>query len=785
MGAAMTVNFAAIDAVLAAAEREGRSSLFEHEVYAVLGAAGLAAPRVLLVEGRPVSSVDLEPFRSDHLVLKIVSPLIVHKTDAGGVKFVRNDPEEVNREVRRMVETVPGKFGAWSRSLGAGRTGSVPAPVDVAASLRGVLVCEMVPFAKAGFGSELLLGVRNSREFGPVLTFGAGGLDVEYLGERLKPGRAAAMLSPHLVEREGMMRALAASAVTDKLVRPFRGQPPLLEEEVLVDTVARFAALASHYSPYGEGAFVFEEAEINPLVIHDGRLVPLDGVCRFTRRGKVPDGPPVPQIRRLLEPASIGIIGVSEKMNVGHIILNNILKNGFPKERVFIVKPGAAAIEGCRCVPTVADLPQAVDMFVLTLAADQCQDVMKDLVEKEKAGSVIIIAGGMGEKAGSQSIETRIKDLLARSRKAGRPTPVVNGGNCLGISSVPGRYDTTFIPDHKLPRPRGGKGGLVYLSQSGAFMITRMNALPELGPRYAVSFGNQLDLRLSDYLSYLADDPEAKLVAVYAEGFQPGDGLNTARAAKAFLAKGDRMIVLYKAGRSAEGRAATSSHTAAVAGDYNLAKAILEDAGVFVAEDIREFETWVRNAPLLAGKAVRGRRVGLVSNAGFECVIMSDTLTNGERLTLAGFGAETLARINDALRPLGIDKLQDVHNPLDVTPVADDAAFAGCVEAILADDGVDCAVVSNVPMTPAMQTLPAGDGHAEDFRKAGTAAMRIIDLFRRTDKPFVVNIDAGEVYDPLAGMFAAADVPVFRRSDEAVRFLRRYVALRSRTRPSS
>jgi acyl-CoA synthetase (NDP forming) len=776
----MAVNFAAIDALFATAEREGRASLFEHEVYALLREAGMTTPRVLLVEGRPVSRLDLEGLGTESLVLKVVSPLVVHKTDAGGVAFVRNDAEEVNREIRRMVETVPDRFVAWSRAWAGPKPERVPAPVDVAASIRGVLVCEAVPFARAGFGSELLLGVRNSREFGPVLTFGAGGLDVEYLGERLKPGRAAAMLSPHLVGRGGIMAVLAGAAVTDKLIRPFRGRPALVGEDVLAETAARFAEVAAHYSPYGEGAFVIEEAEINPLVVRDGALVPLDGVCRFSRRGKVPSGPPAGQIRSLLEPESIGIIGVSEKMNIGRIILDNILKNGFAKENVFVVKPGAAEIEGCRCVPTVADLPRAVDMFVLTLAADQCYDVMKDLVEREKARSVIIIAGGMGEKAGSQSIEARIKDLLGRGRREGKLTPVVNGGNCLGISSVPGRFDTTFIPDRKLPRPKGGWAGLVYLSQSGAFMIARMNALMELGPRYGISLGNQLDLRVSDYLNYLKGDPEAKLIAVYVEGFQPGDGLATARAAREILSARDRMIVLYKAGRTAEGRAATSSHTASVAGDYGIAKAVLEEAGVVVADDIREFETWLRNAPLLAGKAVRGAKAGLVSNAGFECVIMSDMLSNGERLALAGFGATTRARINEALRPLGIDKLQDVHNPLDVTPVADDAAFAGCVEAVLADPDVDCAVVSNVPMTPAMQTLPAGEGHAEDFTRAGTAAARIIDLFRGTDKPFVVNIDAGEVYDPLAGMFAAAGVPVFRRCDEAVRFLRRYVNHRLR-----
>ncbi len=127
---------------------------------------------------------------------------------------------------------------------------------------------------------------------------------------------------------------------------------------------------------------------------------------------------------------------------------------------------------------------------------------------------------------------------------------------------------------------------------------------------------------------------------------------------------------------------------------------------------------------------------------------------------------------------MGIDRLQDVHNPLDVTPVADDAAFTACAEAVLEDPGVDCAVISPVPMTPAMQTLaPSAEGGA-GILDPESVAQRIVALFRRTDKPFVVNIDAGRVYDPLCDLLDEAGIPVFRRSDEALRFLRRYVVAR-------
>jgi acyl-CoA synthetase (NDP forming) len=430
-------------------------------------------------------------------------------------------------------------------------------------------------------------------------------------------------------------------------------------------------------------------------------------------------------------------------------------------------------IEGCRCVPDVAALPETVDLFVLTLAADQCGDVMAELVARGKARSVIIIAGGMGEKQGGENIEARIVRLLADGRAQGRLTPVVNGGNCVGIYSKPGRYDTTFIPAAKLRFPKAERSRLAYISQSGAFMLSRISRLDRIEPFYAISFGNQLDLRVSDYVNYLKGEPDVRIFAIYMEGFKPGDGFLLAKAVRDVLADPGRSVVVYKGGRSAEGRKATSSHTASVAGEYGVCRAVLEGAGAFVADTIFEFENILIALDALDGRPVRGNRVGLISNAGFENVTMSDSLGG---LALAAFTDATKARLAAALAPLGIDKLQDVKNPLDTTPVADDAVFGECARAILEDPVVDCAVISPVPMTPAMQTLAPGSGTRENIHDFGSTPSRIIELFRATDKPFVVNIDAGADYDPMAGMLAAAGIPVFRRSDEAVKFLRRYVA---------
>ncbi len=317
----------------------------------------------------------------------------------------------------------------------------------------------------------------------------------------------------------------------------------------------------------------------------------------------------------------------------------------------------------------------------------------------------------MGEKAGTQSIEQKIVDLLAESRKAGRPTPVANGGNCLGIYSKPGSYDTTFIPRYKLRIPKAGTPGLAYVSQSGAFMISRISRLHRFEPLYAISIGNQIDLRVSDYLNYLNDEPEVKVVAVYLEGFKTGDGYLTAEAARRIARTPGRYVVAYKSGRSPEGRQATSSHTAAVAGEYGIAKSVLEEAGVIVADTIAEFQSFVTGAMMLGDKRIGGNRAVLMSNAGFESVIMSDCIGDGkDRLKLSVYSDETRRRIGEAFSALGIDKIQDIRNPLDTTPVANDAAFAEAARAILEDPGVDCAVFSPLPMTGALQTLVPGRG---------------------------------------------------------------------------
>jgi acyl-CoA synthetase (NDP forming) len=780
----MKINFEKINSVFRQAEDENRDFLLEHEVYQILQQVGIKTPRYFFVKkGQTVDEKDIVGFRKFALVVKIVNPYIVHKTDVGGIQFVQRNASKINGVCKAMLDTIPQKFLDWVKKFPDVRKGHKWNLKQIEQETRGFLICDMVEYDKTGFGTELLMGLRNSREFGPVATIGVGGVEIEYLSERIKEGKAVSIGSPHILYKKDIPRILEPLAIYDKLVGKVRGKEALVTREELVETYFRFLRLGSYFSPYRfDHPYVIEEAEVNPFVAQNKKLVALDGLCRFSRNQPQPRTRRFEKIEYLLKPRTIGIIGVSEKMNVGHIILNNILKQGFPNWNVYVVKPGLDEIEGCTCVAAVKDLPKVVDLFVITVAAEQNYEVIKELVDHGKARSAIIIAGGLGEKKGTQVLEEEIKELLSRGIEQDRLTPVINGGNCLGIYSKPGKYDTTFVPDYKLPRISGRKTNLVYISQSGAFMISRMSKLPNIEPLYAISIGNQIDLTVSDYLDYFENDGEAKVFGVYMEGFLPADGLAFAEAACRIVKQEGKMIVLYKAGRTPEGRQATASHTASIAGDYSVTKAICEEAGVIVADSIFDFENYVKNLSFLADKEIRGNRIALVSNAGFECVTMADNLKNDQEFLLATLSAKTKKRITEVLETLNIQRLQDVRNPLDTTPVADDSVFADCVQAMLEDENVDCAIVSPVPMTPSMQTLVPSRFHEENVYHPRSIAMRLIDIFHKTDKPFVVNIDAGDIFNPMVDCLEQAGVPTFRRSDVAVKFLRKYINNRLKIR---
>jgi acyl-CoA synthetase (NDP forming) len=299
--------------------------------------------------------------------------------------------------------------------------------------------------------------------------------------------------------------------------------------------------------------------------------------------------------------------------------------------------------------------------------------------------------------------------------------------------------------------------------------------MPWFDPAFALSIGNQIDLTASDLLSFIKDDPRIDVFAVYMEGFQPGDGLAFANAVRETVALG-KDVVFYKAGRTTEGRSATAGHTASVAGDYAVCEAALEEAGAYVASDFNEFSDLLRLCTNLRGKTVNGNRVAAVSNAGFEAVGMADSIKTGRQsLRIPPFTGDTARSLAEALEEFRLDGLVDVKNPFDITPMANDEAYARLIGTILENPGIDAAVVGIVPLTPALQTLPAIEGGRESIRDPNSVCQLLPKVAEATGKPVVAVVDSGTIFDPMAEELEAGGMPVFRSADRAMRMLCRWI----------
>jgi acyl-CoA synthetase (NDP forming) len=349
---------------------------------------------------------------------------------------------------------------------------------------------------------------------------------------------------------------------------------------------------------------------------------------------------------------------------------------------------------------------------------------------------------------------------------------VINGGNCLGIRSRPGRYDTTFIPEYKLPVPAGKTSPLAFISQSGAFAVAQASKLAGVNPKYSITLGNQMDLTVGDYISYLEEDRDIGVFAVYVEGFRPLDGLRFATAAAKITASG-RTVLLYRAGRTSAGAQASASHTASIAGDYAVTKALARAAGVIVVEELEDFEALTRLFCFLGDKRIGGWRLAGVSNAGFECVAIADNLGDFE---LASFSPPVVERLRGIFSRARIDAVVDLHNPLDLTPMAGDEAFEEVIRAVMEDAGVDAGVIGCVPLTAALNTLPAGAGHPDDLQMPGSVVARMARLREELSKPWVAVVDSGRLYDPMVTQLETHRIPTFRSADRALRLLNVFAA---------
>jgi acetyl coenzyme A synthetase (ADP forming)-like protein len=541
-----------------------RTLLSEAEGYALLDTGGVPIPRFMVA--RTADEAERAADAAGYpVVMKVISPDIVHKSDAGGV-ITGIDTADRVREA----------FGTITKNAQAFRPGAV---------IDGIMVEQQLPP-----GLELIIGGKTDPTFGKVITVGLGGKLVELLHDV-----AIGVLPVEEHEIRAMIRGLKGY----RLIAGFRDEPARDEEALvgIITAVDRMFLSTPRIT----------EFDINPLVLYE------KGACAVDARFYVDDTLAAQEARvvpdmesRIMDISSIAVVGASTDPNkVGYAITRNLLT--FPGS-LFPVNPKSDDILGRKSYPNLTAIPDPVDLAVIVIPAAGVPRVIEE-AGKKGVPLVIVISSGFRE-IGKEGIALEEK-CLALARKYGVR---IMGPNCLGLMLPHLTINTTFDP----VSPKAGN--IAFISQSGAIITTIVDwSLPEeIGFSAVISIGNQADLSFEDFIRYAGDDPHTKSIILYVEQIRYGarfmDAVRTVAPKKP--------VVAIKSGASRIGQKAASSHTGSLAGSFDVYMAAFHQAGVIPASSIREA---FQAAELLASEGYpRGIRAVVITNAGGFGVLASD-----------------------------------------------------------------------------------------------------------------------------------------------------------------
>ena len=572
------------------------------------------------------------------VVMKIVSPQIIHKSDAGGVIVGVKDDASAKEAFDKIVANAKN--------------------YDASAEIKGVIVEEM---AKPGL--ELIVGGKIDPAFGRVLTFGLGGTMVEFhkdVGIRLLPAS------------DEELRSLIREIKGYTLIKGYRGDAPK-DEEFLFQVLKN----ACRFFEDNENVVEFD---INPLRLYE------KGGCAVDARVIVQDEPVVlpphydPEKIVPLDyykPRSVAVIGASDdKTKMGYAAFHNLLQ--FPGE-VYPVNNKRAEIQGVKCYQSVGDIPGPVDMVVITVPAQLVPGIMDECGKKGVKMAVVITAGFKEMNEEGRALEER---MVAIARSYGVR---IVGPNCLGLILPPYKLDTTYVATSPLP------GDIAFISQSGAIANAvvgiSLSEGSEMGYSEVVSVGNQCDLDFLDYMSYAARDPHTKSIILYIEEIKNGVAfMEMAREVTKL-----KPIVAIKAGSSKRGQAAAASHTGSLSGAYEVYMEAFRKCGVVPAKTL---EGAFQIAKILGGlkKPLTGKRAVVITNAGGFAVLSNDYAETWG-IDICDLPQEVIDEMDTFLPPFW-----NKNNPIDLLGDADEARFRGVYDVLCKNPDLwDIAILVNFP----------------------------------------------------------------------------------------
>ena len=380
-------------------------------------------------------------------------------------------------------------------------------------------------------------------------------------------------------------------------------------------------------------------------------------------------------LQKLFTPQAVAVVGASHtEGKVGHSLMKNLVGHGY-KGKIYPVNPKADEIMGLKCYPDINSLPQGTDLAVIAIPAKLCPQAIEDCGKKGIGAAIVISAGFKEVGEAGKELEGR----LFNAALAGGVR--VLGPNCLGLINTECSMDASFAAH--FPE----RGNIAVLSQSGAICtaILDWSVKNHIGFSKLISIGNKADIDEETLIEALSQDEDTRVIVGYLEDII--NGPHFMRTAEHVTKK--KPIILIKAGTTAAGSKAASSHTGSIAGAQMAYQCAFRRSGVLQApslEALFDYAQIFSYQPLL-----KGRRIAVVTNAGGPGIMAADAIENAG-LAFAEISEPTQAKLREFLPPTA-----NFHNPIDIIGDAKAETYGKTLEVVLQEDGIDGIVVLLTP----------------------------------------------------------------------------------------
>jgi 3-hydroxypropionyl-CoA synthetase (ADP-forming) len=569
------------------------------------------------------------------LVMKIVSPQILHKTDVGGVKVGIDNDKDVKKTFNDMYKRLSKKKGV---------------------EIKGVLLEKMVPK-----GIEMIVGLQVDPQFGPVIMAGLGGVMTEVFKDI-----AWRMLPITEADAKSMIAELKAS----KLFQGFRGSPPV-DMNMLAKALAQIGKLGVDNAQY------INSIDFNPVVVYpksyyvvDAKIILANQVNKNAISQAQPDDS---YMEKFFTPESVALVGASATPGkIGNSVLDSIAKHDY-KGKVYPINPKADEILGIKCYPSIEAIDGKVDLVVVCVDLSVTPPIL-EACAKKGIHNVVIVSGGGKELGGERAdYEAQVKTLSEQHKIR------IIGPNCIGMFNAANRLDCAFQGQARMLRAR--LGNVALLSQSGTMGISFLETADTFGLSKMVSYGNRSDVDEADMIWYLASDPQTKVIALYVEGF--GDGRKFIETAKRVMKEKKKPVVIWKSGRTAAGAKQAASHTGSLGGSNAIIMGAFKQAGIISVDSYQELAAVAK--ALAWQPAAKGNRAAMCSNGAGP---MIGGIDHFERLglELAQVTPQTLKELKEHFPPTYVI---GKGNPVDVTGGANADDYRYTIQKFYDDPNVD------------------------------------------------------------------------------------------------